>query len=200
MQVLDIALSVLKELEERALIDSNDGTPKEKRVRCVTRAVGELLHTLVLIRQPNRILELGTSAGYSTIWLASAARNSGGSVITVDRDAAKIAWAENNLKKAELREIVELRCDDTNAVINADEGFFDFVFMDHSSALYLDSFEAVRSKISPKGIILADGWGTIERWQTEPTLKSYFDRVNSDPDYSTFLMPIEKGALLSVRL
>lgn len=64
-----------------------------------------------------RLLEIGTSNGYSTIWLAWAASASGGHVISIDRDAHKQALADANLSRAGLRERVELKCDDATEIV-----------------------------------------------------------------------------------
>jgi len=194
------AREVLRELEERDAIDVKDGTPKEKRVRCITPTVGGLLHMLVLSGQPKRILELGTSAGYSTIWLASAAEHIGARVISVDSDPQKVAWARSSLEWACLHNIVELKLGDAEAVIRTDPGPFHLVFIDHAGALYVSAFDAVRSKVASGGVILADGWDSVERWTTEPSLARYREHVMNDPWFQSFLLPIEKGGMISVRL
>lgn len=193
------AEAVLKELEQLDAIDSRNGTPKEQRVRCVTRTVGTLLNLLVLIRRPTRILELGTSAGYSTIFLASAACYVGAHVTSVECDKSKIEWAGKNLERAKLSRHVELRLGEALAILDMESGPFDFVFMDHAARLYLESFRRLRGKLSQGSVIVADGWGTVERWASEPALVEYANAIRSSPDFTTFLLPVEKGELISVR-
>src|SRR5579871_4490462 len=89
-----------------------------------------LISILVRSSRRQRMLELGTSNGYSTIWLASAARELGGQVTSVDHSAAKLAQADVNLHRANLRQFVDLRLGDASAVIDTLSGPFDFVFFD----------------------------------------------------------------------
>lgn len=192
--------ALLRELEERDAIDIQDGTPKERRVRCITRTVASFLYSLVLLRAPATILELGTSAGYSTIWLAHAAQRVGGRVISVESDPRKLQWAASNLQRAGLQAVVDLRYGDALSIIPAEPGPLDFVFMDHRANLYLDSFRLFYDKLSRGAAVIADGWGTVDRWHSQPSLVAYAQAVQNDRNFFTWLLPIEKGELLSIRL
>ena len=88
------------------------------------------LYILLRSSRRTRILEIGTSNGYSTIWLAWAASAAGGHVISIDRDAHKQALAEANLLRAELREVVDLVCGDATEIVADLPGPFDCVFFD----------------------------------------------------------------------
>jgi predicted O-methyltransferase YrrM len=191
---------VLSELEALDAIDTNDDTPRERRVRCITPLTGELLHMLILMARPQRILELGTSAGYSTIWMASAAERIGASVITIDSDRDKISWACSNIERAGLRDVVDVFHEEAVDFINKTGGPFDLVFMDHGASFYVDTFDALRSKLRIGGCILVDGWKSVERWDTVPALVSYKNRVLKDSAFESFLLPLEKGTMISTRI
>lgn len=85
--------NVLRRLEERDTLERREGTERSVRLRQVTPDVGLFLHTLVLAAQPQSIVEVGTSGGYSTIWLATAARAVGTTVTTLEIDPAKVRTA-----------------------------------------------------------------------------------------------------------
>jgi predicted O-methyltransferase YrrM len=102
------------------------------------------------------ILEVGTSYGYSTIWLAEAARATGGKVITLDRIADKQRYAESMLKKAGLDRYVEFRCGDALVLIEELVEAVDFVLIDLWKDVYIQCFDAVRSKLAPGAIVIAD--------------------------------------------
>jgi predicted O-methyltransferase YrrM len=72
------ARAVLTRLEEEDARERRDSIDRSRRLRQITPEVGSFLHTLALATRPDRILEIGTSGGYSTIWLATAARALGG--------------------------------------------------------------------------------------------------------------------------
>src|SRR3712207_1669926 len=90
----------------------------------------QLLAILVRNGRRRRMLEIGTSNGYSTIWLAWALQPLGGRLISVERDAAKQAQADANLCRADLRGQVELILGDATAAVAAMPGPFDGVFFD----------------------------------------------------------------------
>src|SRR5579859_8040020 len=92
----------------------NDASEQErsKKMLNLEPETAHFLHILLRSSHRTRLLEIGTSNGYSTIWLAWAMSLTGGRVISVDRDADKQALADANLRRAELREMVDLRCGD----------------------------------------------------------------------------------------
>ena len=94
------ARAVLDELERHDARERQQGTPRAERLRQVTPDVGRFLHTLVLAARPRTIVEIGTSGGYSTIWLATAARATGGSLVTLEIDPVKVRTARESLADA----------------------------------------------------------------------------------------------------
>ena len=96
----------------------------------VGREVGWFLHSLILAKRPARVLELGTSYGYSTLFLADAVAQIGGTVISMDLADYKQAAARSMIEKAGLSAVVEFRIGDAVELINADAGPFDLVLLD----------------------------------------------------------------------
>src|SRR5262245_10777059 len=93
---------VLVELEEFGKANDASIAERPRRMRNITRDTGEFLSVLVRATLARRVLEIGTSNGYSTLWLASAARSIGGSVITVELDEYKIGLASANFARVGL--------------------------------------------------------------------------------------------------
>src|SRR5437588_7448176 len=114
------------------------------------------LYILLRSSRRMRILEIGTSNGYSTIWLAWAASASGGHVISIDRDAHKQALAEANLLRAELREVVDLVCGDATEIVADLPGPFDCVFFDADRYSAPAQLNLLLSKLAPGALLLAD--------------------------------------------
>jgi predicted O-methyltransferase YrrM len=154
----------------------------------------------VLATGPRTILELGTSAGYSTIWLASAARRTGGRIVTVDTDPAKIEWARSNLIRAGLADLVEFVHGDAESTIEQSAERFEIVFMDHGSSRYVSAFEILAPRLETGAIVVADGWATMERWNDDPEMFRYKTLVMQDSRFRSFLLPVEKGTMISIRL
>src|SRR3972149_4100719 len=94
------ARAVLDELERHDAREREQGAPRAERLRQVPPEVGRFLHTLVLAPRPRSIVEIGTSGGYSTVWLATAARAVGASVVTLEIDPAKVRRATASLRDA----------------------------------------------------------------------------------------------------
>ncbi len=115
-----------------------------------------LLHFLARTIQAKDILELGTSNGYSTIWLADAVRSVGGKVITVDYNPEWQEHAKENLKRAKLSNYVEMVLSPALDALDDLEGPFDFVFLDATKCEYAQYLKKVFPKVRIGGIIAAD--------------------------------------------
>lgn len=159
--------------------------------------VGGLLHALVLAHRPRRILELGTSYGYSTLILADAARAVGAQVITMELADYKQAYALERLTRAGLADQVDLRCGDAVAMIGADAGPFDFVLLDIWKDLYLPCFEAFYPKLSEEAIVAADNM--IEPVGARESVRIYRAAVQAKGDMQQVLLPAGQGIELAVK-
>lgn len=146
-------------LERLARIgEDNDAreTARPRRMLNVTRDTGRLLWILVVATGATRILEVGTSNAFSTIWLADAARTTGGRVTTLEAAADKAALARTNLAAAGLADVVEVvegRAEDTLPPL---PGPFDVVFLDADRASYLAYLELAVPKLRAGGLLIAD--------------------------------------------
>jgi len=156
-----------------------------------------LLHSLAIARAPKRILELGTSYGYSTLFLADAARACGAKMVSVDLDGAKQAYAAGQLAQAGLAGQVEFRCGDAVAVLDADPGPFDFVLLDIWKDLYVAAFEAVYPKLSDESIVASDNMVYPEG--ARENARALRDAIRAKPDMHTALLPVGQGIELSVK-
>lgn len=159
--------------------------------------VGAFLHALILARRPKRILELGTSYGYSTLFLADAARQVGAQVVTMELADYKQADARVQLIQAGLDGVVDFRCGDAVEMVRADPGSFDFALLDIWKELYLPCFEALYPKLDEEGVICADNMITPE--MARPEVREYRAAVQAKPDLQTALLPIGQGIELTVR-
>lgn len=159
--------------------------------------VGRLLHALVLARKPQRILELGTSYGYSTLFLADAAAQVGATVVTMELADYKQAHAREQLTEAGLIEVVEFLCGDALELLAADPGPWDFVLLDIWKDLYLPCFEAFYPKLSEEALVASDNM--IEPEFDRPSVRLYREAVRSKSDLQTMLLPVGSGVELTAR-
>lgn len=159
--------------------------------------VGNFLRALAIGRKPERILELGTSYGYSTLFLADAAKACGAKLVTVDVDAAKQDYARRMLERAGLAEAVEFRCGDALDIVAADESEFGLVLLDIWKNLYLPCFEAVYPKLAEEGLIVSDNMIMPE--SAREAVRAYREAVRAKPDLQTVLLPLGSGIELTIK-
>jgi predicted O-methyltransferase YrrM len=116
---------------------------------------GRILHELVVKNGYRRILEIGTSTGHSTVWLAWAAAKTGGKVTTIEIDPGRHERALANLKRAGVAEYVDARLGDAHELVKSLAGPWDFIFQDADKEWYLQYFRDLEAKIAPGGCYTA---------------------------------------------
>jgi predicted O-methyltransferase YrrM len=173
------------------------GARRDEFLLPVGAEVGALLHALVIGRAARRVLELGTSYGYSTLFLADAARACGATVISVDVDPAKQAYAARMLERAGLREHVEFRCGDAVELLAGDRGPWDVVLLDIWKDMYVACFEAVYPALAEEAIVVSDNM--IYPEGARDAVRAYRAAVTAKPDLQTVLLPLGSGIEVTAR-
>lgn len=157
--------------------------------------VGQLLHTLILTSKARRILEVGTSYGYSTLYLADAARRTDGKIITFEAEDYKQAVAREAIAEAGLADVVEWRCGDATLLLKEEPVGVDFALIDIWKELYIPCFEAIYPKLSDGALVVADNMLFPEIHRRDAT--AYQQVVRAKAGISSVLMPIGQGVELS---
>jgi len=153
----------------------------------------QLVTILVQSGHRKQILEIGTSNGYSTIWLAWAAR-AGGRVTSLDRDPDKHALADANLRRVGLRDVVDLICGDATETIRALPGPFDCVFFDADRRSAPAQLDLLLPRLAPDVLILADNA------RSHPDeIAAYLAAVARLPGFAHLVVPIGKGLSVAYR-
>ncbi|MBA7581264.1 tRNA 5-hydroxyuridine methyltransferase [subsurface metagenome] len=116
---------------------------------------GRLLYDLIIKNGYRRGLEIGTSNGYSGLWLGLAFQQTGGTLITIEIEKKRAEEARENFNDAGLDKVIDSRINDAFSEIPEIEGDFDFVFIDAWKPDYIDFFKLLRSRIKPGGAITA---------------------------------------------
>jgi predicted O-methyltransferase YrrM len=165
------------------------------RLRNVEPDTARLLALLIRALAPRWLLELGTSNGYSTLWLADAARAVDGSLTTVEIDPSRSAQARENLERAQLEHVVDLRVDDAGSVLSASaNGEWDFIFLDAERSAYTGYWPDLVRVLAPRGVLAVDN--VISH---AGELVEFRELVEGDQRVSEALVPTGAGALLVVR-
>jgi predicted O-methyltransferase YrrM len=154
----------------------------------------QILHILVRSSKRTRLLEIGTSNGYSTIWLAWAASTTGGRVTSIDRSARKQAQADENLRRAGLRDIVDLICGDATEIVATLPGPFDWVFFDADRYSAPEQLALLLPKLTPDVFLLADN---VHSHPNE--IAGYLRELEALPLFDRLVIPTGKGLSLAYR-
>jgi predicted O-methyltransferase YrrM len=116
---------------------------------------GKILYDLVVKNRFKNIIEIGTSTGHSTIWLAWAASKTGGKVTTIEIDRDRYTTALENFRKSGVAPYIDARLGDAHELVRVLKGPFDFVFCDADKDWYLQYFIDLAPKISSGGCYTA---------------------------------------------
>jgi predicted O-methyltransferase YrrM len=191
----DHVRAVLGELHRHGVEHDATKTDRLERLRNLEPETAQLLAVLVRATGARSVLELGTSNGYSTVWLADAVRATGGHLTTVDIDAARSAEAAANLDRAELKSHVELRVQDAyEALHESADGQWDMIFLDAERPAYRGYWPDLRRTLKPGGLLAVDNAISHAEQLTE-----FRALVRGNPDVTEALAPSGAGALLIVR-
>ncbi len=161
----------------------------------VGAASGQLINILVKSLRAPTILELGTSYGYSAIWLADAARATGGRVVTMELSEKKSAYAREMSKKAGLADFVDFRVGDAVKMIAELSNGIDFVLVDLWKELYVPCLDAFYPKLHPGAIIVGDNM--IEPASAAADVARYQAAVRAKPRMTSILLPVGSGLEIS---
>lgn len=180
----------MKELEKRDVIDRVDGTAMLDRLRQIPPETGKFLGLLAASAPKGDWIEIGTSAGYSTLWLALACRESGQTLTTFEILAAKSAMAAQTIAAAGVGDVVRLVEGDFLAHVDT-LGDIGFCFLDAEKEIYGSCYEAIVPRLVPGALLVADN--AISR---QADLQPMIDTALSDPRVDALVVPIGTGELV----
>ena len=168
---------------------------RPRRMFNITRDTGEFLAVLVRATVARRVLEIGTSNGYSTLWLAEAAKGIVGSVTTVESADDKIGFAAANFARSGLSSFIAQIHDDAGHFLQrSDQGAYNLIFLDSERSEYPGWWPDLRRVLCPGGLMIVDN-ATSHVDEMIP----FVALVNSDPGFATCLVPVGKGEFLAVK-
>jgi len=189
-QITPAMFARMQELEVIDIRDRTDGTPRSKRLRQIPPETGRFLAILATSTPPGLWIEIGTSAGYSTLWLALAARATGRKVVTVDMDGAKVELARATFAAAGVEDVINLVHGDALAHLPHTHDIA-FCFLDAEKDMYGPCYDLVVPRMVSGGLLVADN-----AIQFEQELRPMLDRALTDDRMDSVLVPIGSGDLV----
>jgi predicted O-methyltransferase YrrM len=158
----------------RAFLEKNRGDWRDMNVPWED---GQILHDLVVKHRFRRALEIGTSTGHSSVWIAWALSKTGGRLTTIEIDPGRHEEAKRNLEEAGVAHLVDARLADAHELVRQLPGPFDFVFSDADKGWYVQYFKDLDPKLEAGGCFTAHN----VRWSG----RAFLDYVKRLPNYGT---------------
>lgn len=186
-ELISLAMSAL---EERDAADRIDGTPRLDRLRQISPETGPFLALLAASSPPGSWIEIGTSAGYSSLWLALACRERSQVLTTFEVLISKTKMATATFASAQVNDVVTLVPGDFLDFIDQLDGI-SFCFLDAEKEIYGHCYETIVPRLVPGGLLVADN---VISHQVE--LQPMIDAALVDPRVDAVVVPIGKGELV----
>jgi caffeoyl-CoA O-methyltransferase len=180
----------MRDLEARDMVERGSNMPKPQRLRQISPEIGKFLAILCLDAPKGMIVEVGTSGGYSSLWLSLACKRRGDKLTTFEVQEEKVKIARETFEKAGVNALVNVVHGDVRDYISRFPPTA-FCFIDAEKDVYVDCYEQIIPNLLPGGMLVANGALT----QTDQ-LSMYLGRAYRDPRVDTLVVPIGRGLLM----
>lgn len=192
----EIPPSVQRRMAELEALDARErqaGLPASQRLCLVPRETGRLLALLAASAPAGRRVEVGTSSGYSALWLAFAGAETRTVLRSFEASEVKAAIARETFRVAEVEPLVELLVGDARGRLRLETGI-GFAFVDHAKERYGEAFEELIPNLVPGGVLVADN---ILSHRDE--LEAFVAQVSADARVDSVVLSVGKGLLVCRR-
>jgi len=190
----------LKEIEKKA---------QKEHIPIISREIANILKSIISIKDPKLILELGTAVGYSTLWMAEY-MDEKAEIVTIERDEERFIRAQKNLKDFGLDQKVNFKFGDAREIVPYLRRKFDLIFIDAAKGQYLNLFKMAEEKISDDGIIICDNVlykGLIRNKQKVDhkmrtmvvNMRKFLIYLKNNKRFKTDILDIDDGLTISSR-
>ncbi|WP_447043877.1 O-methyltransferase [Vreelandella sp. H-I2] len=187
--------ALLTELETFGQENDAAISDRPRRMLNITRDTGEFLLVLIQATNAQRVLEIGTSNGYSTLWLAQAAQQVNGHVTTIEQSELKLELAARNFERSGFPEfITQLRGEAGGLLQDMPNGNFDLLFLDSKRSEYLQWWPTLKRVLRKGGLLVVDN--AISH---ASEMAPFISRVSADQGFTTCTVPVGKGQFMATQ-
>ena len=180
--------------------------PSEERLNCISKNIGMFYNIMLKSINAKKILEIGMSVGYSGLWFADAVTSStqsGGQIITIDREKFKIDQATQNFDEAGVSSLIKIREGEAKKILHEvrdefGENYFDFIFIDADKESYIEYFDLCLPLVRKGGIIGSDN--ILFPYRFNKMMADYLSHVRSNPNVQSVTVPIDNGEEVTFKL
>ena len=167
-------------------------TERTQRYRNIEPESALFLAMQIRVQQSKKILEIGTSTGYSTLWLANAAQETQGQITTLEIEPDRTAQAQQYAQELGLDHVIDFRIGDAQAFLNNNLNHYDFILLDAERDAYVDYWNNLQHMIAPKsGILIVDN---VISHAAE--VQEFIALVQSDARFITTTLSVGAGLFL----
>ncbi len=186
---------LMRELERFGEENDAQATNRSQKMLNITRDTGEFLLVLVRALKAKRVLEIGTSNGYSTLWLALAVQPLGGTVTSVEKSEYKRDLARTNFERSGMAGLIRHYHMDAGEFLKQQApGAFDFIFLDSTRGEYVGWWQDLQRVLVTGGLLVIDNAVSHAH-----ELEEFSGMIKSTPGYVTSLVPVGKGELVVLK-
>ncbi|MDQ7727609.1 class I SAM-dependent methyltransferase [Halomonas sp. SpR8] len=186
---------LLVELEQFGQENDAAIVDRPRRMLNITRDTGEFLAVLTQATNAQRVLEIGTSNGYSTLWLAQAAQKIGGHVMTIEQAEFKLELAAKNFERSGLSEVITQLCGEASGLIESmPDANADLIFLDSKRSEYVHWWPTIKRILRRGGLLVVDN-----ATSHADEMAAFMALVSADADVATCIVPVGNGQFLATR-
>lgn len=188
--------ALLVELEQFGQDNDAAIADRPRRMLNITHDTGEFLAVLVQATNAQRILEIGTSNGYSTLWLAQAAQKIGGHVTTIEQAEFKLELAAKNFERSGLSDVITQLSGEAGGLLeNMPDANIDLIFLDSKRSEYVHWWPTIKRVLRKGGLLVVDNATSHAE-----EMVAFMALVSADTDATTCTVPVGKGQFLATRI
>lgn len=162
------------------------------RYRNIEPESGRFLSMLIRAQQSKSILEIGTSTGYSTLWLAEAARQTQAMITTLEVDAERVTQAKQYATEIDLADLINFKVIDAQVYLEAEKEIFDFILLDAERDAYVSYWPHLSRLLKAKGGLLVVDNVISHAAEVE----EFIALIQQDPRFIMSIVPIGAGLLM----
>lgn len=197
--------SVLKKLGKRSELEKSEKIQvnHDERMLTISNETGEFFNILLKAMNAKKILEIGMSVGFSTLWFADAILANNGKIVTIEENQDKIARAKKNFEEAGVSAQIEIQEGKALQILHklttseSEQQQFDFVFLDADKENNIEYFDLVLPLVRVGGIIATDNILYPEKFR--PEMKKFTEYIKSKPNVQTMTLDLGNGEEISIK-
>lgn len=163
----------------------------------ISRTTAEFLYNLIVDAKSQNVIEVGTSNGYSGIWLAKALKKTGGKLTTIEFYDKRLDIAKENFEKCGVSDIIETKKGDAATILEylPQDYKVDFAFIDANKAQYIKFFRLIDPHLNVSGYIACDN--ILSHYKK---VIPFLDDIGTNPNYENVILPLPAGLSLARKL